>query len=780
MTRLSDIYSSYGKQFGIATADTLSSNVLNSQKLPPNMLIAANPMNSAYEDLGTHSLIVTDSDGSPIRLTYSIRTGNGLIERKDGSVRLSIDNKSIKENEYGKLYANLAYFVNENGFEIVNGKLSINVAGLPKASDKQFGVFKIDEVTIKSDSGTIHIDSTKLDHSNNTSGMYGTIWKKSDTINVNNGILSANISGFQRATSEQFGTIRGDGKLIDVSNGIIAFSYSSIAFASEEQYGLSVPDNKTLTELQNGEISIDYSSFPLASNVIYGLIKPDDDTLEMTTNGALAVKGYSSLQEAMLEIGNNITYLDNRIKKVENDLAYLDIFSNTPKIISFYCDGLSSTDLAKPTEYGEFVENMPLQKIHATFIINTNCPFRLSIEYLDNIDPEVTLYEINYDDVDILHGNLGLTKIFQSTKRKDVKVTLYWLCKNYRHSDLSEFSNKTRINIKAFYVNDSSVNKELMYSVTRYNSLYKEEDDDNGEIIIDDDPNGPTINKINYILDLIDTSNGILVKESGLSGIENGIRCLSYIVAGNPVHLQNGKRTQVLADISQGNTVNILRKKLRNDDNSVIDSSAQLMRKNDLVNGNLQVTAFEYGTGPSRMKLWNNTNMVEFDLDDFGNIILKYLGKVNTTETIEPDIFLNFVGINGTDLSSIMTSYSSSDPNTPNPEVPMSYVINYEIAEAHEVDYGLSANKIFEQVLDMIALRGYYINNAGIQKQCTINHDKLIIETFEGTIIGEGQNKTLEWNKCPNGIRIGNTEYNTIEINKYNTILRAIKNISSS
>ena len=107
MSRLSDINNSYGKTFSFAAANTYSTNVLDASKLPASTMIVASPQEDG-EDIGQHSLLVTDYNGEAVRLTYDITAGNGLNFSND-ALELSIDNDTIIEDN-GKLVATLANY----------------------------------------------------------------------------------------------------------------------------------------------------------------------------------------------------------------------------------------------------------------------------------------------------------------------------------------------------------------------------------------------------------------------------------------------------------------------------------------------------------------------------------------------------------------------------------------------------------------------------------------------------------------------------------------------
>ena len=118
---------------------------------------------------------------------------------------------------------------------------------------------------------------------------------------------------------------------------------------------------------------------------------------------------------------------------------------------------------------------MNTQFISVDFSISTNCPFSISIKYENNVDPAVQLYSINYDNILDLRGAAGLLEIYQTTQGKNIPLRFTFIAKNYFNNNRKEFSKTTKINITVSYINDMSINKSIMYSITRFNSGYNEE-----------------------------------------------------------------------------------------------------------------------------------------------------------------------------------------------------------------------------------------------------------------------------------------------------------------
>ncbi len=483
MSKLNDIHSSYGKSFGMAIANTYSYNVLNAIELPKNMVII-----SAPNDNGQHSMLVTDNEGTPIRLTYNIITGNGLVDN-NGTLSLEVDNTTFYENINKELSINVSSLVDNTTIQVASDKMSVSTQNMPKASKSSFGVMKVDGSTILSDNGRIYANTSKLDFANNKAGIYGII-KPNNAILATNGVLSINNDIIDKATNLSYGVVKPDNNSIVSNNGILSVNINSFRIASSTYYGISKPDNDSIYKTNQNSLKINYNALKRASENSFGLVKSDDNSI-IIENGVLGVKNYSAIQQTILTLGATIGDLDNRLKTIEDELNVLVPITNGPRVFTFVCDGLASVDLKKPEEYGEMPEDMPVQRINASFIVNTNCPFKIAVRYIDNESPQIALYEINYNDVDKYPGETGLTRTYQSTNEKDVKISFSWLCKNYRNTDNSNYSIKTRVVIDVMYANDINITKEVKYSIIRFNSLYNEAlvSNDDDEVLIGVDGN---------------------------------------------------------------------------------------------------------------------------------------------------------------------------------------------------------------------------------------------------------------------------------------------------
>ena len=468
MTRLSYIYSSYGKEFNIAIANTWSSYVVNSAYLPPMTMIISSPYNAnTGEDIGLHSLLLTDYEGNPARLTYAMKQGNGLVIDND-IIKLEID-KSLSSNT-GYLSLDVQNLVDNASIIFEDGILKGVAENLKTSSKDDYGVIKVDDFTIKSNGGVINVETTNLDLADNESSSMGVVKVTNDSaISIYNGIMSINYENLSKASSS-FGIVKADGSSIVSNDGELSAQINNFPVCSPGVPGIAKEDNITLSCSQDGILSAVFDSFGNR------LIKVDNSTIKVNNDGVMSIQD-APLAASLLDIGKKIDKINTRIDTLEESIGdYSPAFTRN-SIFSFTCNGLASAMLVKPTEYGEMPKDMKSQQVAAEFTINTNCPFKVFIEYLDNYTPQVLLYEINYNDIDIYSGNSGLAQTFQSTGEKDATIKFSWLCKNYASNDSKEYSKKTRINIDIVCADDASIKKSVKYSILRYNSLYTTEID---------------------------------------------------------------------------------------------------------------------------------------------------------------------------------------------------------------------------------------------------------------------------------------------------------------
>lgn len=472
MSKLGYIYNSYGTQFNIAIANTYGFNVLNGNNLPVNSLIISSPIDENNNDIGSYSLIATDSENEPVRLTYTIKQGNGLNYIND-NLEISIDGNTIIENN-DELSVNLKSLIDNKTIKYKNSLLTVDYNNLTKLSNISKGLFKIDDKTVKSDgNGKIFIDTNNLLKVNENIS-YGICIGDGNKIIADQGKLSLNQNNLVKASTDNFGLIKSDNDQVNIENGIISINTENIDICIDNQYGIIKPDNNTIKLNANNELYIETQNLSKASDYEAGVFKYDSNVFEIT-NDYLTVKDNNEFYNTINELDNKISDIENKISEINYLLTEYEFGIEKPSILDFHCACLLTSVLDKPYALNEQVEDMEYQFITADFIISTNCPFVINVKFEDNIDPAVLLYEINYNDTHIYNGNLGLIEIYQTTEEEKIPIKLTFIAKNYYKDDQKEYSTTTKVKVTVSYANDVSINKYLIFNLIRFNSAYNEE-----------------------------------------------------------------------------------------------------------------------------------------------------------------------------------------------------------------------------------------------------------------------------------------------------------------
>ena len=310
MSKLGNIYSSYGQQFNIAIGNTYSYNVLSGVNLPKNIIIISSPIDEDNNDTGTYSLICTDSLGNPVRLTYTIQQGNGLSLDND-VIYLNIDNETIKNSnglhiDLSNIYSDVI-LTNDNILQIDNDQLSI-------ISQYSRGVSKGDNNTIKNDDGMLYVNTENLQYANNSTSTYGIITSSDNNISINNGVLSLNQDNLTKASNEEYGICHGDEITVSINNGILEVNTQNLERASESYYGIINIDNSKILS-DNGLLSINTDNLNIADNKTIGIIDIDNSSIKLNDNNQITIPDYKTFNDDLdgliNDINSNITDLDN-------------------------------------------------------------------------------------------------------------------------------------------------------------------------------------------------------------------------------------------------------------------------------------------------------------------------------------------------------------------------------------------------------------------------------------------------------------------------------------
>jgi len=493
MSQLGNIEKSYGKQFNIAIANTYSYNVLKGNNLPANTFIIASNVDEDLNDTGSYSLIVTDANGTPIRLTYSLSEGNGLYySSKDDAISMHIDNKTLKTSQ-NKIYFDLASVLSDD--LILNGNsLNINMSSIKSSTRNNYGVAKIDNRTLKMDGDSLYVSTDNLNYSNNSTEQYGIGLGDNKTIFTNNGVISLNINSLNKSNSERYGIVSSDNNTIKINDGIISVNTEALAKANASQYGISKPDNRTIVFDKNRNITVNEQNLSLATNTEYGLAKIDNASLNVE-NGKISMKDYDNINSYIDKYSKTITNYKNKINEYNNFLSSGNILFKDKSIQQFVINETSVAEFTHPKENEEII-NMPLQTVSAVFDIVTTCDFIMTIQFEEDTNefPNVDILEVNYNDEKTYTKTqaLDVKTVYKSTEGQKKKLIIKFIGKNYRNSVRTEYV-ITSINVTIANKDDNTKSKTEKFSIVRYNSLYynikeeKEEKEKAKVYVIDQD-----------------------------------------------------------------------------------------------------------------------------------------------------------------------------------------------------------------------------------------------------------------------------------------------------
>ena len=474
MSRLGYIENSYNKPFAVAVANTYSSIVMeNVNSLPSNMMIIASNVDEDGNDAGTYSLIVTDYNGSPIRLTYTLSEGNGLhYSQEDDAVSLDIDNDTIIYDEEKGLTINLLSHLNK-AMAINEDKLYIDNTQLPISSTSTLGISSIDNNTIKSDDGMIYVDTSKLMFANNSTKQYGIVIGDNNTIKIENGKITFNLDSLRAASNEEYGIVRSDGYTIEANNGILSVITENLDKATMSDYGIARIDGSTLIRDNENNITVNEQNLDIARPDRYGVSKIDSNTLEIN-NGVVSIKEYNNI---MSLFGKYKKLYDDFKKKLEGYRDYLsngNVLLRNKNILLFAVNETSTIELDKPNTDEEVI-NMPLQTVTVVFDVITTCDFIFNIDFEEGTNefPLVDILEVNYND-EISYDKvqaLDPKTTYPSTKGELKKLIVKFSAKNFRNSVKGEYI-VTSINMTLSSAEDHNKNLTQKYSIVRYNSAY--------------------------------------------------------------------------------------------------------------------------------------------------------------------------------------------------------------------------------------------------------------------------------------------------------------------
>ena len=474
MSKLGHITKLYGNQLNFAIANTNGDNIMNSI-LPPNTIILNSQIDKYNNDTNVTSMFITDIEGTPVRLTYTIVPGNGLIAHND-KVSLNVNNNIFKANNNGKLSINLQNLIDKDTLIIKNNKIQINTNNLNLATSGSLGLIRIDNFTLKIDNNNeLYVATENLDKA--TNNTYGVCKPDNKTIKVLNNCGVIGIPKDAELTfvsNNNYGVCKPDNDTIISKDGVLSVVTDSLKHSTIISKGVTKIDNNTLKILDNGSMYVDVNNLPQSSDVTFGTVKCDNTSI-VINNGIASIKDFNNISNTINSYSAILTTLENKINELSSFITNNSVNKTSPIHSLSFRDATAT--LLNPPKYLEEPVDMPIQFVTVNMNVITSCDFNVSVDIINNIAPAIEIYQINYNDINTYDYQVGKQQTFSSTNKKQCKMSIQFGCKNYKNMNSTAETTTTQIKIK--FTDDSNINnfKQLNYSIIRHNSFAIEPDD---------------------------------------------------------------------------------------------------------------------------------------------------------------------------------------------------------------------------------------------------------------------------------------------------------------
>ena len=513
-TEIGNTTKAFGREYNISVTNYSGDDLMKSYDLlQENTLIVSSKVDDNLKDVGSYAVFMTDANGYPVRLTYTIQPGNGLhVDPNDTDIiRMVIDENSIME-EGDEIYVNKHNIIDNNtltvnpsaGDNSKRGRIGVVTANLDKGTSMNYGITKGDEVTTYIDPSTpgiLSVNTQNLETIDDASNRDGIVRHSSEmwrTIKAEDGKLTVLTQNLDKATSESFGVVKTDDKtIIADDNGTISVMTAGLDTANEYRYGI-VKGDETTTHIEDGIITVNSRNLQPATEDSLGVIMADKYSLTVDSTGLLSVNRFSEI-EAILETNNpehaifrdDIEDLKNRVSKLETaaqqELIEFLIPANDPETVlpvPVYNPETKSTN--------HYAERKTI-----SFNIKSNCKFNVNVEYKDNTNnySQVTLISVKYGDNINIPANQLANTVFDETGQTIKTLNFTFAVKNYEKDD-NFASINTQVIISAASINDAAIKQTSFHIFKCWNNFAFNEDDKPALQI----PNEPVLNTQSYWL----------------------------------------------------------------------------------------------------------------------------------------------------------------------------------------------------------------------------------------------------------------------------------------
>lgn len=478
----------YGHKYNIVVTNVCGPDLLKATDLAERALIISSQANANKEDLGITSLFMTDYDGKPIRLTYTIALGNGLMqgeENEEDVIRLGIDNVTVCSDYLnGNLYVNKGNLIDNDTLKISitstpeghDGRIKVITKNLTPATNLEKGIVKADEFTTYINPnipGEISVYTANLDTVDDILNRDGIIRHNSEgfrTIEATDGRLNVVTYNLDKASATSAGIVQGDNDTIFINEqGVMRVVTENLDKADKYYYGIVKADNNTIS-IDDGVLTVETANLAHATMESFGIIRPSQWCFDINSYDCLEVKNYADIERLITEnwpeheeLWKEITDLKNRVSKLETTSVHemIEVFEPA---------GTLSTILKYPERDndGNIIEYKDKRTI--PFKIKTNCKFNAKVDWVNNENPQIKLLYVKYKDNIIVNENELYNTIFENTDNEIQTIEFtFEICNYNRDNNISGLNTNAVISVAS--INNSAVKQVGHHTFTRWNNL---------------------------------------------------------------------------------------------------------------------------------------------------------------------------------------------------------------------------------------------------------------------------------------------------------------------
>ena len=506
MSQIGNTTKSFGRDYNISISNLGGEEILASEVLRKNTILIDAKVDNNLEDTGSYTLFVTDANGIPVRLTYTIQPGNGLYTDPNDTdvLRMCIDENSIMADDGDELYVNKhniidCYTLTVNAIEgdtAKRGRIGVVTAHLNPATSTSYGISKGDDITLTTYvdpeyPGQIRVNTQyldKVDDASNTDGIVIHSSEMSRTIAAVDGRLTVLTYNLDKTTNTKFGIAKGDEKTIMAADGLLTVNTAGLEHADNSSYGIVKGDSTTIN-ISDGVASVITSGLDAATagtlmdgtykDGKYGTVLLDGWSINRSpNNGAIEVQRFSEI-EALLKTNNpeHETFARD-IEDLKNRVAKLETWALQEKIEFLITVGDPTTELPKPVfdKKTWSIVNKYSDRKTISFQIKTNCKYYINVDYKagTNNKGQVSLISVQCGSGAVIPANSLSNTPFLATDQTVQTLYFTFAVKNYEE-DNNIASVNTNVIITAASINDAAIKQTSFHIFKCWNNSAFEE-----------------------------------------------------------------------------------------------------------------------------------------------------------------------------------------------------------------------------------------------------------------------------------------------------------------